>query len=188
MPSDEAFEREHFGVKEFVNGHTGGEYKRSVYEPTANIAGISAGWEGKGAKTVIPAAAMAKMDFRLVPDQDPQDILAKLRKHLEQEGFGDVEVVLLGGERAGTTPSTEPFVQLTIRTAEEVYGKPAIVDPLVGGSGPMHAFRAYLGTPIVTLGPGDPLSNAHSPNESMSIESFLLGTKHMARLLLGFGE
>src|SRR5690242_8102524 len=65
MPSDEAFQREHFGVKEFVNGHTGSEYKRAVYEPTANIAGLSAGWEGKGSKTVIPAAAMAKMDFRL---------------------------------------------------------------------------------------------------------------------------
>jgi acetylornithine deacetylase/succinyl-diaminopimelate desuccinylase-like protein len=188
MPSDEAFQRQHFGVKEFVNGHTGSEYKRAVYEPTANIAGISAGWEGKGSKTVIPAAAMAKMDFRLVPDQDPQDIFAKLRRHLDQEGFGDVELVLLGGERAGTTPPTDPFVQLTVRTAEEVYGKPAIVDPLVGGSGPMHAFRANLGTPIVTLGPGDPLSNAHSPNESMSIANFILGTKHMTRLLLGFGE
>jgi acetylornithine deacetylase/succinyl-diaminopimelate desuccinylase-like protein len=188
MPSDEAFQREHYGVQEFVNGHSGIDYQRAVYEPTANIAGLSAGWEGKGSKTVIPAAAMAKMDFRLVPDQDPQDILAKLRRHLDQEGFGDVEVVLLGGERAGTTPPSDPFVQLTVKTAGQVYGKPPIVDPLVGGSGPMYAFRAHLGTPIVTLGPGDPRSNAHSPNESMSIDNFLLGTQHMARLLLGFAE
>lgn len=187
MPADEEFMREHFGVKQFVLGHTGLEYKAAVYQPTANIAGIGAGWQGPGSKTVTPAYAMAKMDFRLVSDQDPQDILRKLRQHLDAHGFTDVEVVLLGGERAGTTPPDEPFVKLTARIAGEVYHKPVVIDPLVGGSGPMWAFRHYLRTPIVTLGPGDPLSNAHSPNESMSIEQFGLATRHMAYLLLAYG-
>jgi acetylornithine deacetylase/succinyl-diaminopimelate desuccinylase-like protein len=186
-PSSEEFNREHFGVKEFINGHTGMDYKTAVYEPTANIAGIGAGWQGQGSKTVIPAYAMAKMDFRLVPDQNPDDLFAKLRKHLDEQGFGDVEVVKLGGERAAVTPGDDPFVQLTARLASEVYGKPAVIDPLIGGTGPVYPFRAFLHTPIVTLGPGDPLSNAHSPNESMSIEHFLLGTKHMARLLVEYG-
>ena len=186
-PSSEEFNREHFGVNEFINGHTGMDYKTAVYEPTANIAGIGAGWQGQGSKTVIPAYAMAKMDFRLVPDQDPDDLFAKLRKHLDDQGFGDVEVVKLGGERSAVTPGDDPFVQLTARLASEVYGKPAVIDPLIGGTGPVYPFRAYLHTPIVTLGPGDPLSNAHSPNESMSIEHFLLGTKHMARLLVEYG-
>jgi acetylornithine deacetylase/succinyl-diaminopimelate desuccinylase-like protein len=187
MPSTEAFNREHFGVKEFVNGHTEMDYITAVFEPTANIAGIGAGWQGQGSKTVIPAYAMAKMDFRLVPDQDPDDLFARLRKHLDEQGFSDVEVVKLGGERSAVTPGDDPFVQLTARLASEVYGKPAVIDPLVGGTGPVYPFRAYLGTPIVTLGPGDPLSNAHSPNESMSIEAFKLGTHHMARLLLEYG-
>jgi acetylornithine deacetylase/succinyl-diaminopimelate desuccinylase-like protein len=130
---------------------------------------------------------MAKMDFRLVPDQDPEDLFARLRKHLDDGGFSDVEVVKLGGERSAVTPGDDPFVQLTARLASEVYGRPAVIDPLVGGTGPVYPFRAFLGTPIVTLGPGDPLSNAHSPNESMSIAHFLLGTKHMARLLLEYG-
>ncbi|HEX6799832.1 MAG TPA: M20/M25/M40 family metallo-hydrolase [Ktedonobacterales bacterium] len=188
MPSNEQHTRETYSVREFVGGHTGDAYKRAVYNPTANVAGFGSGWQGKGSKTVTPAEATAKMDFRLVPGQDPQDVLARLRAHLDAQGFGDVEVTYLGGERAGTTPPEEPFVQLTVRTAEEVYDKPAVVKPLIGGSGPMHAFREYLGTPIVTLGCGDPESRAHSPNESIAIEGFARATRHMAHLLLAYGE
>jgi acetylornithine deacetylase/succinyl-diaminopimelate desuccinylase-like protein len=188
MPSNEQHTREMYDVREFIGGHTGDAYKRAVYNPTANVAGFGAGWQGAGSKTVTPAEAMAKMDFRLVPGQDPQDVLARLRQYLDAEGFGDVEVTYLGGERAGTTPPEEPFVQLTARTAEEVYGQPAVVKPLIGGSGPMHAFREYLRTPIVTLGCGDPESRAHSPNESIAIEQFELATRHMAHLLLAYGE
>src|SRR5262249_22606365 len=99
LPSDEEFTRRHYGVREFVLGHTGLGYKTAVYSPTANIAGIGAGWQGPGSKTVTPSEAMAKMDFRLLPDQDPQDIFAKLRRHLDAQGFDDVELVELGGER-----------------------------------------------------------------------------------------
>ncbi|MBF6591014.1 MAG: M20/M25/M40 family metallo-hydrolase, partial [Ktedonobacterales bacterium] len=187
LPDDEAYTRQRYAVTRFVNGHTGIEYKRAVYQPTANIAGIGAGWQGLGSKTVIPGEAMAKMDFRLVPDQDPEDILRKLRAHLDTQGFSDVEIVYLGGERAGITPPDDPFVLLAARTAEEVYGKPAVINPLVGGSGPTYAFRKHLGTPIVTLGPGDEESAAHAPNESLSIARFIQGTRHMARLLLAYG-
>jgi acetylornithine deacetylase/succinyl-diaminopimelate desuccinylase-like protein len=188
MPSNEQHTRDQYAVREFVGGHTDDSYKRAVYNPTANVAGFGAGWQGAGSKTVTPAEAMAKMDFRLVPGQDPQDVLARLRQHLDAEGFGDVEVTYLGGERAGTTPPEDPFVQLTARTAGEVYGQPAVVKPLIGGSGPMHAFREYLRTPIVTLGCGDPESRAHSPNESIAIKQFELATRHMAHLLLAYGE
>src|SRR5262249_46212299 len=156
----------------------------AVYEPTANVAGFGSGWQGQGSKTVIPAEAIAKMDFRLVPEMDPNDVLQKLRAHLDAQGFDDVEVRLLGGERAGTTPPADPFVRRTAETAEAVYGKPAVIKPLVGGTGPVHAFRTYLDTPVVTLGGGDPESRAHSPNESIALANFALGTKHMARLLL----
>jgi acetylornithine deacetylase/succinyl-diaminopimelate desuccinylase-like protein len=188
LPDDEENVRERYAVREFVGGHTGKDYKRAVYQPTANIAGFGAGWQGQGSKTVIPGTAMAKMDFRLVPDQDPQDIFRKLRAHLDAEGFADVELTQLGGERAGITPPDDPFVQLAARTAEEVYGKPAVINPLTGGSGPTYAFRKYLGTPIVTLGPGDMDSAAHAPNESISLQHLAQGTKHMARLVLAYAQ
>jgi acetylornithine deacetylase/succinyl-diaminopimelate desuccinylase-like protein len=189
MPSDEAFAREHYGVREFVGGHTGPEYTAAVYQPTTNLAGIGAGWQGPGSKTVIPAAAMAKLDFRLVPDQNPADLLPKLRHHLDTHGFTDIEVINTeaGGEPAATTPADNPFVQLAARTAQEVYGTPAVLIPLVGGSGPMHVFRAELGTPIVTLGTADPYTAVHAPNESISLERFVQGAQHMAHLLLAYG-
>jgi acetylornithine deacetylase/succinyl-diaminopimelate desuccinylase-like protein len=186
MPSDEDFTRQHYGVRQFVGGHTGLDYKTAVYIPTANIAGIGAGWQGTGSKTVTPAYAMAKMDFRLLPDQDPADIFAKLRAHLDAEGFDDVELVQLGGERGATTPPDDPFVQLTARVAGEVYQNPVILNPISGGSGPMWAFRHVLGTPIVTMGAGDPRSNAHSPNESIALEQFQLATREMAHLLVAY--
>jgi acetylornithine deacetylase/succinyl-diaminopimelate desuccinylase-like protein len=162
--------------------------KKAVYSPTANIAGLSAGYEGPGSKTVIPATAMAKMDFRLVPDQDPEDIVQKLRRHLRDGGFDEVEVEYLGGEKAAQTPVGDPFVQLTARVAEEVYGVPPRISPLVGGSGPMHPFREYLDVPIVTVGVGYPLSLVHAPNENITVENFVLGTRHMAHLVKRFAE
>jgi len=187
MPSDEEFTRAQYAVRAFVGDHAGEEYKRAVYKPTANIAGFGSGWQGQGSKTVTPAEALAKMDFRLVPGQDPADLTRKLRAHLDASGFADVEVRVLGGEKAGTTPPDDPFVQLAARTAEEVYGTPAILKPLIGGTGPTWIFRSALKTPIVTLGPGDPESKAHAPNESLSLARFAQGTRHMARLLMAYG-
>lgn len=190
MSSDEAHAREQYQVRTFLDGHTGQSYKEAVYQPTCNIAGISGGWEGAGSKTVIPATAMAKLDFRLVPDQDPRDLLGKLRQYVQQLGFEDVEVVNTeeGGVPAATTPGNDPFVRLAAQTAREVYGVPAELIPLVGGSGPMHVFRSVLRTPIVTLGTGDPDTRVHAPNESISIERFVQGTRHMAHLLMAYGS
>jgi acetylornithine deacetylase/succinyl-diaminopimelate desuccinylase-like protein len=128
------------------------------------------------------------MDFRLVPDQDPEDILAKVRGHLETQGCADVEVEYLGGERAAQTPSDDPFVRLTAETAREVYGTPVNISPIIGGSGPMYAFRHYLQVPVVTVGIGYPESLVHAPNENITVENFLLGTRHMARLVNRFAR
>lgn len=175
-----------YGITAFNLGLSGMDARKAVYSPTANIAGLCSGYEGEGPKTVIPGSAMAKMDFRLVPDQDPRDIFEKLRRHLENQGFTDVEVEYLGGERAARTPADHPFVRLTAETAEEVYGTPVNVVPMVGGSGPVHPFREHLKAPIVTVGIGYPESLVHAPNENITLQNFVLGTKHMARLLERF--
>lgn len=182
-PGLEAKHKAFLGIQSYVQDLTGREALEAVFRPTANIAGIWAGYTGEGLKTVIPADAYAKMDFRLVPDQDPQDIFEKLRAHLDREGFEDVAVKLLGAEGPALTPFSDPFVQLAAETAEEVYGSEVMVNPLVGGSGPMHAFRHYLRVPIATVGVGYPESRAHAPNENIRLTDFILGTRHMARLL-----
>ncbi len=188
LPDEENRIKQAYGIQSFLLGRSGLEARRSVFLPTANIAGLSAGYEGEGPKTVIPSSALAKMDFRLVPNQDPIDVLEKLRAHLDRHGFDDVVVEYLGGEGPGVTPADDPFVQLTIETAREVYGSPPRIVPMMGGSGPIAPFRDYLGVPVVTLGISHPESMVHAPNEHIRIDQFVQGTKHMARLLLRFGR
>ncbi|HZU13577.1 MAG TPA: M20/M25/M40 family metallo-hydrolase [Chloroflexota bacterium] len=180
---DEREMRRSYGIEHFNRNLTGMAAKEAVFSPTANIAGLSAGYEGEGPKTVIPAGALAKMDFRLVPDQDPEDILQKLRAYLDDLGFGDIEVASLGGERPAVTPPSDPVVQIAAETARAVYGKEPRIAPLVGGSGPMYPFRAYLDVPIVNCGVGYPESFVHAPNENIRRSDFILGTRHMARFV-----
>src|ERR1041384_3086591 len=91
MPEVAEEYKSRFGVKQFIKGLTGGiDLKiEEVFVPTCTICGLTSGYQGPGSKTVLPAAASARVDFRLVIGQDPEDILKKLRAHLDAEGFSD---------------------------------------------------------------------------------------------------
>ncbi|MFN8634602.1 MAG: M20/M25/M40 family metallo-hydrolase, partial [Chloroflexota bacterium] len=83
-----------FGIEEFLRGWDGGEARRHLlFDPTCTISGLTSGYQGPGSKTVLPADAVAKVDFRLVPDQEPTEIVRLLRRHLDEQGFRDVEIV-----------------------------------------------------------------------------------------------
>ena len=161
---------------------------RHLFEPTATIDGLSSGYQGEGPKTVLPARAMAKMDFRLVPEQDPDDILSKLRRHLDRHGFGDVQVRSLGGEHPARTPISDPFVQVTREAVREAYGAEPIIVPTMAGTGPLYPFIATLGLPTADCGIGYPDARIHAPDENIRIEDFLRGTKAIAALLGRFGS
>lgn len=188
LPSDEDEMRRDFGVQEFVNGRTGDSFKQANFDPTCNLAGITAGYQGEGMKTVIPARASAKIDFRLVPDQDPDDILAKLRAHLDAEGYPDVTVTRLGAMWPDKAAGDDPFVQLTARTGQEVYGLESRLVPITGGSSPVYAFAGPLGIPVTTAGVGYPDSRTHAPDEHVRLQDFLNGARHIARVLDGFAD
>ncbi len=112
-----------YGAKGFIKGLTGGTDLKieEVFTPTCTICGLTSGYQGAGSKTVQPAFASAKVDFRLVPNQMPQDILKKLRAHLDAEGFEDVKIEFLGGEPAARTDPDDPFVKIVVDTAEDVF-------------------------------------------------------------------
>jgi acetylornithine deacetylase/succinyl-diaminopimelate desuccinylase-like protein len=131
---------------------------------------------------------MAKVDFRLVPDQRPEKVLERLRKHLDDEGFSDVEINYLGGEPPARTDPDDPFVRLVVETAEPVYGQPMQIVPMTGGSGPNYPFIHDLKLPVATAGVGYPGSQAHAPNENMRIDLYLKGAKHIARVLEAFSS
>ncbi len=186
LPDYEPYLRETFGVKTFVRGLTGKALSQAAFDPTCNIQGITAGWQGPGSKTVIPARASAKLDFRLVPDQNPEDIFARLQAHLNSEGFGDVAVTWQGAMWPAKADADDPLVALTVHTGEEVYDRPSLLHPMSGGSSPVYAFARPLGISVVSAGVGYADNCAHSPNEHVRLSDFLNGARHIARILNGF--
>lgn len=189
MPSEEAETLKSYGVEEALTGVRGLDYRlRHLFEPTATIDGLTSGYEGEGPKTVLPGRAMAKMDFRLVPDQDPDDIFGKLRRHLDSRGFGDITLRKLSGERPARTPVTDPFVGVVRRAVRDAYGREPIIVPTVAGTGPLYPFVATLGLPTADIGIGYPETRIHAPNENIRIEDLRNGTKAIAVLLGQFGE
>jgi len=179
-----------YGVRQFIKGLTGGtELKiEEVFTPTCTICGLTSGYQGPGSKTVLPARASAKVDFRLVPDQHPDDILKKLRSHLDAEGFSDIQITDLGGDPPARTDPDEPFIQLVTKTSEEVYQAPMQLVPMVGGSGPSYPFVHDLKLPIATAGLGYPDTRAHAPNENIRVDLYLKHARHMARILKEFAK
>ncbi|MFZ6030616.1 MAG: M20/M25/M40 family metallo-hydrolase [Chloroflexota bacterium] len=179
-----------YGLAGFVKGLTGGPELRieEVFTPTCTICGLTAGYQGPGSKTVLPAQASAKVDFRLVPDQTPERVLTLLRAHLDAEGFSDVKIDFLGGEPPARTDPDHPFVALVAEAARDVYGRPMQIVPLIGGSGPNHSFIEALGVPIASAGIGYPGTLAHAPNENIRLDLYLKGAKHIARILKSFGS
>jgi acetylornithine deacetylase/succinyl-diaminopimelate desuccinylase-like protein len=186
--SDELKSR--YGIKDFLK-----DYKdetelqvASVFEPTCTICGLTSGYQGPGSKTILPASASAKVDFRLVPNQTPSDVLKQLRSHLDREGFQDIEIDFIGGGPPARTDPDNPFVKLVVDTSTSVYGSQMELVPMVGGSGPNHAFVSTLQLPVVSAGIGYPGGNAHAPDENIRIDLYLKGAKHMARIIQAFGD
>ena len=186
LPDREAWMRQQLQIKEFVNGMHGRDLQKAVFNPTCNIDGLTAGYQGAGMKTVIPAKASAKVDFRLVPDQDPDDLFKKLRLYLDGQGFGDVKLARLGTMWPYKTTIDDPLVELTVRTGEEVYRLKSLIDPLGGGSSPAYAFAKPLGISVVDAGIGYWDNRAHAPDENIRLQDFLNGARHLARILEGF--
>lgn len=190
LPDESGMWQEMFGLKEFLKGVQGGlEWeKQAVFEPTCTICGLDSGYQGAGMKTVLPAEARAKVDFRLVPNQTPEEVIRKLRAHLAAHGFADVEVRADSGQRPAKVDPDEPFVQLVNETAADVYGKEMVVEPMIGGSGPLYPFVEVLGLPVAAAGIAYPGTNAHAPNENVRLDYFLQGIRHTARVIEAFGR
>jgi acetylornithine deacetylase/succinyl-diaminopimelate desuccinylase-like protein len=190
LPDESETLKQTYSLKGFLKGLQGGvELKEeALFRPTCTICGLTAGYQGPGSKTVLPAKASAKVDFRLVPNQTPKKVLKQLRQHLDRLGFEDVEISYLGGGAPARTDPDDPFLQMVVQSAEEVYGVPQLIQPMIGGSGPNYDFVHVLKVPVATAGVGYPDSHAHAPNENMVIDNFVNGTRHTARILTNFAE
>ena len=142
--------------------------------PTFEVNGMLSGFTGDGAKTVIPAVAMAKVSMRLVPDQDPDRIADLCEAHLRKVTPPTVElnVKRMHGGRPWMTDFDNPFVQAAGRAIELGFGRRPVFNR-EGGSIPVVAtFQEVLGLPSVLFGVGLPDENAHAPNEKLDLGNF----------------
>ena len=184
---DDDLRRRDLGLESFLLGLTGIQLiKRNLFQPTCTICGIGSGYTGQGSKTVLPSRAIAKLDFRLVPNQRPEDILHKLETHLNQHGFADFDVRQLGAEHPARTPVDSLLSRVIQETTREIYGRDPIVSPLMAATGPMYELTAQFGIPTVGTGAGYAHSNGHAPNENIRLDDFFQHMKHVALILERF--
>ncbi|MDV3244530.1 MAG: M20/M25/M40 family metallo-hydrolase, partial [Nitrososphaerales archaeon] len=172
------------GSKAFLGEMSAQQVKKAlVQRPTANIAGIWAGYQGPGSKTVLPKEIHCKMDFRLVPEQDPQDLLGKLRKHIDEEGFADVEIKLESMEPAARTNAKDPLARAAVKAGEEVWGKKPNVEVSSPGTGPLYIFTRDYGASAISIGVSSTDSGMHGPNEHLRLDYFQKGILWLGQTL-----
>jgi acetylornithine deacetylase/succinyl-diaminopimelate desuccinylase-like protein len=180
---DESFRKETgapalFGEKEWVT------LERLWMRPTCEVNGLLSGYTGEGAKTVLPAKAMAKVSCRLVPDQSPDEIEKLMRAHVKRVAPPGVTATVtpLHGGRPWKADLHGPLFDAARRALASAFGRePVIVGE--GGSIPVVGdFERILGTPVLLVGFGLPGENAHAPNEWISEENFTKGMSAVATL------
>ncbi len=188
LPFDEEERKAHYGVTSFIGGKTGNAAQYDFYfSPTCTVCGFLSGYTGPGSKTVLPRRATAKVDFRLVPDQDPEEIMELVRRHFATQGYPEIGVQSLGGERPYRSPLDDPFIQMAARVAGEATGRPVLLKPTSAGTGPMYPVATTLRVPIISLGGGYWGSRGHAPDEHIRLADFEETIYMMARLIEGFG-
>ena len=168
----------------------GGERGYTVLErlwtrPTCEVNGLLSGYTGEGAKTVLPARAMAKVSFRLVPDQDPAEVERLVRDHVERVAPAGVRVTVtaLHGGRPWRAELEGPLFDAARRAFAAAFGREPVITG-EGGSIPVVGdFQRVLGAPVLLMGFGLPGENAHAPDEWMSVENFTKGMRAVAVLL-----
>ena len=181
---------EQFGLTSFPDGLAGPALlERVLGEPTCTICGLWSGYQGAGLKTILPAVARAKLDFRLVPDQQPADILAKLRAHLEAQGFGDIGITVHTQDGLPSrTPADDPWVQRVAAITEEWYGVRPGIQPNSAGGVVMEPFVEALGAPTLFGGVRPTGGRYHAPNEYIELDAFTESVRSFAYLLDRLGD
>lgn len=185
---DDDSQRRDYGLDRFLLGVTGVELlKRNLFHPTCTICGFSAGYSGAGSKTVLPHRAVAKVDFRLVPNQRAENVFEKVKAHLAAHGFADITARALGNENPAKTPMDAEIVKIVSESVRRIYNREPLALPSTPGTGPMHVLAAANGTPAISTGVGYAQSNNHAPNENIRIADYIDGIKHIAMIVHLFG-
>lgn len=196
----ESWESLPFNEAEFLSKEVGaqaltGESEYSVLQrvwsrPTMEVHGIAGGFTGAGAKTVIPAEATAKVSFRLVPNQDPDKIVASFRNFIAERTPAGVvaELRVLSAGPACMVNPDHPAIQVAAAAFAETFERETVF-VRSGGSIPIVGdFATHLGIPTILMGFGLPDDGLHSPNEKFAVENFYKGIHTVAHFFQKYGE
>ncbi len=181
---------EEMGVSQFTGESEYSPMERMWSRPTLEVHGIAGGFVGEGAKTVIPAAAKAKISMRLPADLRSDEVFTLFERRVTEIAPAGVEVTVrkIHGGEAVIVPVDTPPMQAAAAALKDVFGrKPIFIRE--GGSIPIAAlFHEILGVPVVLMGFGLPDDNLHAPNEKYSLSQFFKGLRTVVRFLQNLGE
>jgi succinyl-diaminopimelate desuccinylase len=158
--------------------------ERRWVRPTCDINGLWSGYQGEGAKTVLPARAGAKFSFRLVPQQDPAKIAVALERFLKERCPPGIRMELIGhhGAPGVVVPLESPYMAAAARAIEQGFGRPPVYIREGGSIPVVSTFHERLGVDTLLLGWGQNDDNTHSPNEKFCLADFHRGIKASAYL------
>jgi acetylornithine deacetylase/succinyl-diaminopimelate desuccinylase-like protein len=183
---------------------TGESLLEALLRPALNLRGVSGGDVGSRATNSIPTEASASIDFRLVPDQTPAKVRARLEAHLREQGYAivaetpDLETRLTtprllrlrwdSGYPAARTPMDLPVSRAVARVIEDAAGSPIVQLPTLGGSIPMYLFVDSLKTPTIGIPIVNHDNNQHAANENLRLQNLWDGIETCAALLARLGR
>ncbi|HEY8227228.1 MAG TPA: M20/M25/M40 family metallo-hydrolase [Pyrinomonadaceae bacterium] len=188
---DEAGLKREFRISGWVRAMKGQTLvKEHIFGATCTICGIQTGHTEAGAKTVLPSSAMARLDFRLVPDLTAKTVVDLLRAHLDIRGFKDIEIIELGNAPLAKSSAKSIVARAVIESASEVYGRQPLIYPMDPSSGPVGAVCGVNEppTPVASFGTSYAGSNPHGPNENIRIDDFLQSIKLIGRMINKLAE
>ncbi len=188
IPCDGAAMKANWGLPAFLNDMSDeAALTRFLTAPTCTICGLRSGFIDEGEKTVLPSAAMAKLDFRLVPDLTPELVARLLREHLDRRGFSDIEVHSYVGMISARSDLDAAVVKAAIGAATAVYGHEPVVYPSHGGSGPLFDLVQGVGTPgAIIAGVGYPGMRMHAPNENIRLVDYFRHIEFLVEFMRRF--
>jgi len=197
VPDDEEYIQNKLGIAE--PERVGGNLQEAIQYPSLNVRGMSSGWVGSKVRTIIPAAAVANLDVRLVKESDPERLIRLIREHIEGKGYHILETEPTDEEReeyprlvsmssniayqAFRTDLDTPIGQWLSRALQSAHGEIPVKIRTHGGSVPISPFVNTLDVPAVLVPVVNPDNNQHSPNENVRLREYFLGVKTIAGIL-----
>ncbi len=177
IPFDEEKTLQYLGLKQFAGPKNLGYWEKIMFQPTLEICGYTSGYGGEGTKTVLPFKTNVKISMRLVKNQTSRDILQKFKRHMEKNGFGDLEVTFRYGYNPAKTPIDHPMSKAVMTGVKKAFQSDPILYPVTGGSNPSSIITDFLGIPIIKVPYGSHDESNHAPNENLVIGLFIKGIK-----------